>query len=59
MEEGICMSDRERLLQLLDYVPDNKIPYVIGFIQGLLIVDMPEVANSCIDKRKVLHKSEE
>lgn len=31
------MSDRERMYQLLDTVPDDKIAYVIGFIQGLTI----------------------
>ena len=29
------MSERERIYQLLDTVPDNKIAYVIGYIQGL------------------------
>ena len=29
------MSERERAQQLLDAVPDNKIAYVIGYIQGL------------------------
>lgn len=29
------MSERERMYQLLDTVPDNKIAYVIGYIQGL------------------------
>ncbi len=52
MEEGICMSDREKALQLLDYVPDDKLPYVIGFMQGLLIVDIPEVVKFCIDNNK-------
>ncbi len=46
------MSDREKLFQLLDVVPDDKLPYVIGFIQGLLIVDIPEVINFCVDKNK-------
>ncbi len=46
------MSDREKALQLLEYVPDDKLPYVIGFMQGLLIVDMPEVANLCINNNK-------
>ncbi len=29
------MSEREKLYQLLDTVPDNKISYLIGYIQGL------------------------
>lgn len=38
------MSERERMYQLLDAVPDNKIAYIIGYIQGLMIVDR-EVPN--------------
>lgn len=33
------MSEREKMYQLLDSVPDNKIAYVIGFIQGLTITE--------------------
>lgn len=33
------MSDREKAMQLLDNLPDNKIAYVIGFIQGLTVAD--------------------
>lgn len=29
------MSDREKLYQLLDTVPDTKIAYIIGYIQGI------------------------
>ena len=29
------MSERERMYQLLDSVPDNKIAYIIGYIEGL------------------------
>lgn len=46
------MSDREKVYQLLDVVPDCKLPYVIGFIQWLLIADIPEIVNFCIDKNK-------
>lgn len=31
------MSDREQVYQLLDTVPDNKISYIIGYIQGLTV----------------------
>lgn len=31
------MSDREIMYQLLDSVPDNKISYIIGYIQGLIV----------------------
>lgn len=43
---------REKALQLLAHLPDDKLPYVIGFMQGLLIVDIPEAINFCIDKNK-------
>lgn len=46
------MNNRERLFQLLDYVPDDKLPYVIGFMQGLLIADIPEIVNFDIDENK-------
>lgn len=36
------MSDRERMYQLLDTVPDNKIAYIIGYIQGLTIEESNE-----------------
>lgn len=29
------MSEREKAIQLLNVVPDNKIPFIIGYIQGL------------------------
>ena len=29
------MRERERLYQLLDTVPDTKIAYLIGYIQGM------------------------
>lgn len=29
------MSEREKAIQLLEALPDNKIAYVIGYIQGL------------------------
>lgn len=29
------MSEREKTIQLLNAVPDNKIPFMIGYIQGL------------------------
>lgn len=37
------MSDREKLYQLLDTVPDTKIAYLIGYIQGITTesVDVP------------------
>lgn len=29
------MSDREKIVELLDYVPDYKIGYVLAYIQGM------------------------
>lgn len=31
------MSERERAVQLLNSVPDNKMIYVIGFLEGVAI----------------------
>lgn len=36
------MSDREKIYQLLDTVPDDKIAYIIGYIQGLTIDNSEE-----------------
>ena len=33
------MSERERAIQLLQNVPDNKLVYVIGFLEGASIPD--------------------
>lgn len=38
------MSERERVYQLLDTVPDSKISYLIGYIQGLT-VENEEIPN--------------
>ncbi|MCM1134123.1 MAG: hypothetical protein NC400_00975 [Clostridium sp.] len=40
------MSDRERAVQLLNAMPDDKMAYVIGFIQGLTIVEETEIPNT-------------
>lgn len=37
------MSKRERMYQLLDAVPDSKIDYIIGFIEGLTVEDYDEL----------------
>lgn len=34
---GENVSDRERVIQLLNNLPDSKIAYVIGYIQGLTV----------------------
>ena len=35
MKEGVCMSDREKLFQLVDAIPDYKLCYAITYLQGL------------------------
>lgn len=40
------MSDREKVYQLLDIVPDDKMAYIIGFIQGLTITEKIEKPNT-------------
>lgn len=32
---GVFMSDRERIVQLLDEVPAYKLGYVLAYVQGL------------------------
>lgn len=36
------MSGREQIYQLLDALPDNKIAYVIGYLQGLMAEEVSE-----------------
>ena len=36
------MSEREQTYQLLDALPDNKIAYVIGYLQGLMAEEVCE-----------------
>jgi len=40
------MNDREKVFQLLDYVPDDKMSYIIEFIQGLTITENLEIPNA-------------
>ena len=37
LEGGIVMSNRERLLELANHVPDYKIKYAIAYLQGLTV----------------------
>lgn len=41
--KGWCcaMSNREKVIELLDKVPDYKIDYVIAYIQGLTADEIP------------------
>lgn len=38
------MSNKERAIQLLDQVPESKMYYVIGFLEGVAVPD--EMPNS-------------
>lgn len=40
------MSDREKAVQLLNFVPDDKMAYVVGFIQGLTVAEELELPNA-------------
>ena len=33
------MSEKERAIQLLDHIPDWKMSYVLGFLEGVAIPD--------------------
>ena len=34
-KEGIAMSNREKIVELLDIIPDYKIGYVLAYVQGM------------------------
>ena len=33
------MSDRELAKSLIDHVPESKLPYVVAYIQGVMVPD--------------------
>ena len=33
------MSNREFAKELIDYVPENKLLYVVGYLQGIVVPD--------------------
>lgn len=35
IKEGVCMNNRERIIKLLDVIPDYKIGYVLAYVQGV------------------------
>ena len=37
------MSNRERAMQLLEKVPETKLNYIIGILEGAAITDIEEV----------------
>lgn len=49
------MSERERVYQLLDSVPDSKIAYIIGYIQGLMTDEASTPNAETLDKQNREH----
>ena len=47
------MSNRERIISLLDSLPDYKLGYILAYIQGITAEDMPnaETAPAIMDAR--------
>ena len=47
-KEGICMSDREKAVQLLNAIPDYKIGYIVSYLQGYVqgMTDGEEIPNA-------------
>ena len=47
------MSNRERIISLLDSLPDYKLGYILASIQGITAEDMPnaETAQAIMDAR--------
>lgn len=39
------MSEKEQAAALLDAVPEHKLAYVIGFLQGLMVGEAADDAN--------------
>lgn len=51
------MSERERAIQLLEYVPDYKISYVVAYLQGMTAgIEIPNetTLNSFAEGEKML-----
>lgn len=46
------MSDREKAIELINSLPDNRLPYVIGFILGIMALTDNE------DKQKETSKQD-
>ena len=47
------MSNRERIISLLDIIPDYKLGYVLAYVQGIAADDLPneETAKAIEDAR--------
>ena len=39
------MSEKDKIIQLLDYVPEYKLGYVLAYVQGILIVIVIDAGN--------------
>lgn len=53
------MSERERAIQLLNNVPDNKLVYVIGFLEGASIPDEEDPFYSEANMKRLEHSIEQ
>ena len=53
------MSDRERAMQLLEKVPETKLYYIIGILEGAIIPDIEEVEPDEWDLKMIEEASRE
>lgn len=53
------MSDRERAMQLLEKVPETKLYYIIGILEGAIIPDIEEVEPDEWDLKMIEEASSE
>ena len=53
------MNDRERAMQLLEKVPETKLYYIIGILEGAIIPDIEEVEPDEWDLKMIEEASRE
>ena len=53
------MNDRERAMQLLEKVPETKLYYIIGILEGAIIPDIEEVEPDEWDLKMIEEASSE
>lgn len=53
------MSDRERAMQLLEKVPETKLCYIIGILEGATIPDIEEVEPDEWDLKMIAEANKE
>lgn len=53
------MNDRERAMQLLEKVPETKLYYIIGILEGAIIPDIEEVETDEWDLKMIEEASRE